>query len=135
MKRNNPVGAAMKTLHYLVLAFSFAILSGCNVESSSFGADSSLDSSRDNTPQDVTLYWSAPTSRVNGDNMDYAEVGGYEIRYKKPSDSAYQSIIISDHSIDQYSFIDLLGGAQYTFEVAAFDTDGIYSDFVVAVAN
>lgn len=86
-------------------------------------------------PGDITLYWSAPVERVNGESMSMTDVGGYEIRYRKSNDSSYRSIIITDNSIDQYFIPDLNNAADYTFEVAVFDSNGIYSDFVVAMDN
>ena len=83
----------------------------------------------------VTLYWSAPLERVNGDSMAGTEIGGYEIRYKKPADAAYQNVLISEAGVDQHSFLDLSDADAYSFEVAVFDSDGIYSDFVIAMAN
>ncbi|MBU2863946.1 hypothetical protein QWZ13_04545 [Reinekea marina] len=87
-----------------------------------------------NTTGTVTLYWSAPVERVNGQSMDMLEVGGYEIRYKLESDETYTNVVI-DGLEDQYTFLDLENAEDYQFEVAVFDTDGIYSDFVVAMAN
>ncbi|MFQ3262039.1 fibronectin type III domain-containing protein [Reinekea sp.] len=83
----------------------------------------------------VTLYWSAPLERVNGQSMDMTEVGGYEIRYKQDSDDSYTNVVIDDKYTDQYTFIDLSDADAYQFEVAVFDSDGIYSDFVIAMAN
>jgi hypothetical protein len=80
----------------------------------------------------VTLYWSAPLVRVNGDSITYAEVGGYEIRYKLSSDVEYSRVVINDGSVEQYSFDTLDNAEAYRFEVAAFDVNGIYSDFVTA---
>lgn len=87
------------------------------------------------TPTSLTLYWSAPIERVSGASMTINDIGGYEIRYKKASDDTYTNIVISDAGTDQYSINDLNDADDYTFEVAVFDTDGIYSDFVVASAN
>jgi hypothetical protein len=96
--------------------------------------DTSSDTDTSNTTS-VTLYWSAPLERVNGDTMENNEIGGYEIRYKKEIDSTYNNIVINDSSIDQKSIDDLDNADDYVFEVAVFDSDGIYSDFVIAMAN
>lgn len=87
------------------------------------------------TPTSLTLYWSAPIERVSGASMTINDIGGYEIRYKKGSDDTYTNIVIADAGTDQYSINSLNNADDYTFEVAVFDTDGIYSDFVVASAN
>jgi hypothetical protein len=91
-----------------------------------------------NDPSDtasVTLYWSAPLERVNGQSMEMAEVGGYEIRYKHENEASYTNVVIDDKYTDQYTFLDLSEADLYQFEVAVFDSDGIYSDFVIAMAN
>ena len=83
----------------------------------------------------VTLYWSASLERVNGEALATSEIAGYEIRYKKASDSRYRNLVLNDGSIDQHSFIDIEAAELLSFEVAVFDTDGLYSDFVTAAAN
>jgi hypothetical protein len=79
----------------------------------------------------VMLYWSAPMERANGAPLSLDEIGGYEIRYREINDSAFENIIISDAAIEQY-FIDDLPAGEYEFQVATFDSNGIYSDFVTA---
>jgi len=83
----------------------------------------------------VTLYWSAPMERANGEAMPASEIGGYEIRYKTVSDILYRNLVLNDGTADQYSLIDVEAAEVVSFEVAVFDTNGIYSDFVIAVAN
>lgn len=151
----------MKTqLTLLATVFTLA-LSGCQVEGLTTQGDASSDAEATATNQNsnttpsseptvpsnpttpsapvdtasVTLYWSAPIERVNGDSMGMLDVGGYEIRYKQESDSSYINIVIDDKYTDQYTFLDVIDADSYQFEVAVFDSDGIYSDFVVAMAN
>jgi hypothetical protein len=76
----------------------------------------------------VQLYWKVPSTRENGDYLDITEIGGYELRYKQKSDSAYKSIIINDGFTDAYYFNNLVG--DYEFEIATFDVNGIYSNFL-----
>ena len=76
----------------------------------------------------VQLYWSVPTSRENGDILDITEIGGYELRYKLRGDSSYTTVTISDGFTDAYYF-DYLQG-DYEFQIATFDKQGLYSDFV-----
>ena len=83
----------------------------------------------------VTLYWASPLMRVNGNAFALSELGGYEIRYKLNAASEYTHIVIADTSIDQHNFADINNPADYTFEIAAFDVDGVYSDFAIATAN
>ena len=79
----------------------------------------------------VTLYWSAPIERVNGELMSFDEIGGYEIRYRETGTSAFEKLVINNAATDQY-LIEDLPNAEYEFQVATFDRSGIYSDFVTA---
>ncbi|MDN3648173.1 fibronectin type III domain-containing protein [Reinekea marina] len=97
-----------------------AALTGCDV--SAFGANGG----------DVTLYWQAPIERANGEPMPRDEIGGYEIRYKHVKDSSYTTIVVQGNSQTQLVIPEVPYPDQYVFEVAVFDTNGIYSDFVVA---
>lgn len=92
--------------------------------------------STDNTVANgVTLYWTAPLDRVNGSLIEYTEIGGYEIRYKQITDAEYTTVVISDASVEQYSFDSLTNADEYIFEVAVFDIDGLYSEFAIATAS
>ncbi|MDX1268387.1 MAG: fibronectin type III domain-containing protein, partial [Oceanisphaera sp.] len=79
----------------------------------------------------VTLYWSVPMERANGDPLSLDEIGGYEIRYRETGAEDYVTLVINDAGTDQYLIEDLPGG-DYEFQVATFDSNGIYSDFVTA---
>ncbi len=79
----------------------------------------------------VTIYWEKPLLRANGEPLNYSDIGGYEVRYKSKDDANYQYIRVTDSSVTQFS-IQNVNLAKTTFEVAAFDTEGIYSNFVRA---
>jgi len=83
----------------------------------------------------VMLYWSPPQKRVNDEPMDASEIGGYEVRYRANVDDPYTVVLITDANLDQLALSDIPAVAKVTFEVAVFDTDGIYSDFVVATGD
>lgn len=76
----------------------------------------------------VVLYWTAPSRRENGAHLDISQVGGYEVRYKLRSQNQYTYVTIPDGYTDAYYF-DYLKG-DYEFEIAAFDINGLYSQFV-----
>lgn len=76
----------------------------------------------------VEISWTAPNRRENGDYLDINDIGGYEIRYKKTSDSTYTYIAINDAFENRYSFTYLVGN--YVFQIATFDKNGVYSSFV-----
>lgn len=78
----------------------------------------------------VTVNWDSPSSRENGDSLDLTEIGGYEIRYREAGATDYQYLVVEDgYANDQYVG-DLYGS--YEFEVAAYDKNGLYSQFVPA---
>lgn len=76
----------------------------------------------------IQIYWVAPNQRENGKVLDITEIGGYEVRYKRKSDTQYMSVIINDSYVDAYYFDSLQG--EYEFQIAAFDVHGVYSTYV-----
>lgn len=98
--------------------------------SSSSSAKSSSSSSKSSTPSTggVTLEWFIPDARENGEYLELSDIGGYELRYKKVTDTEYTTIFIEDGSVDSYTLNKLNG--DYEFSIAAYDTDGLFSEFV-----
>jgi hypothetical protein len=114
-----------------VVSSSSSAVSLPAVSSSSSSAVSSSSSSADDVVEvdgQVAVYWSPPTERENGEYLELDEIGGYELRYKCKSDKEFTSIFIEDGGADAYYFDDLEG--EYEFELATFDTAGLYSKFV-----
>jgi hypothetical protein len=77
----------------------------------------------------VTLSWTQPTERANGERIYATDIGGYEIRYKLRSASTYTSVKLGA-STTSHSLSNLKG--DYDFEVSVFDVSGNYSDYVRA---
>lgn len=126
----------------LCAAVALLVLTGCQLESeggrfldssasTSQNTDGATPASESGTLRSVSLYWSAPSHRINGDDIAIDDLGGYEVRYRKIDEQAYTRVVIEDPLIEQYH-IDELAESDYIFEVAAFDKDGLYSDFVTA---
>ena len=109
---------------------SSSSLSSTSKSSSSMSSVSSVSSSSSLSVVDgsVGLYWNVPTQRENGERLDITEIGGYELRYKLKSETAFKTIRILDAFIDAYYFNYLKG--DYEFQIATFDIDGLYSNFV-----
>lgn len=76
----------------------------------------------------VSFNWIAPNLRENGSTLDITEVGGYELRYRKTTENSYTYITINDAWTNYYNFAWLEG--TYIFQIAAFDKNGLYSNFV-----
>ena len=98
------------------------------VSSSSSSISSSAASSASSVAGPVNLNWTPPVARENGNVLDITEVGGYELRYRKIADNAYTYVTINDAWTNTYNFPWLEGN--YVFQIAAFDKNGLYSNFV-----
>lgn len=78
-------------------------------------------------PKAVKITWSHPQQRENGQFLELQEIGGYEIRYRNPADATYSHITVNNNATNEYT-IENADGLE--FEIAAFDINGIYSQFV-----
>lgn len=116
-------------MKHLLLSISLILpLMGCNI--------STLEADTEETVYgDIMLYWTEPTERANGDPLSSDEIGGYEIRYKQASEDSYSSYIVSGNEVTQLLLENIPNPASQTIEVAVFDTDGIYSDYVEATTD
>lgn len=76
----------------------------------------------------VALNWLVPNQRENNDVMDITELGGYELRYKQADQTDFSYITINDPWLTFYHFAWLEG--TYVFQIAAFDKNGLYSNFI-----
>lgn len=101
-----------------------AVVAGAS--SSSAAAVSIKTSTIVNGP--VGLRWLAPDQRENGNFLDITELAGYEIRYRLTTANQFTYVTINDAWVDQYNFPWLEGN--YVFQIAAFDKNGVYSNFV-----
>jgi hypothetical protein len=75
----------------------------------------------------VKITWTHPNQRENGQFLELDEIRGYEIRYRKLTDSRYTYIVINSNKVNEYSHLD---AKDTEFEIAVFDTNGVYSRFV-----
>lgn len=96
------------------------------------GCDMTLTGMEGSKIGDVSLYWSPPLERVNGERLTPDDIKGFEIRYRHQSDTRYQRVFLDSNNIDSYHFDDLRDPDGYVFQIAVVDDKGIYSDFVTA---
>ncbi|WP_394168180.1 fibronectin type III domain-containing protein [Saccharospirillum alexandrii] len=133
------------TARLLIICTTLLALYGCQIEPADFGSpDTTANNGSSNSgnagsgdgddsvARALTLYWSAPVERLNGEPMDFTDIGGYEIRYRAMNSGDYTNIVIDNPAVEQYSFDALTNVNDLVFEVAVFDANGIYSEFVVA---
>jgi hypothetical protein len=75
----------------------------------------------------VTISWTPPAERMNGDAITADEIGGYEVKTEcnGESETAVQE------SSPYTSTADTFDGCE--FYVRVFDTDGLYSNWVEAI--
>ncbi|UTA47356.1 hypothetical protein L1F30_14480 [Simiduia sp. 21SJ11W-1] len=71
--------------------------------------------------------WQLPTLRENGTPLLTQEIGGFEIRYRKLATPDFTYLVVegTQHS---YTFDNLYG--EFVFQIAAYDNNGLYSQFV-----
>lgn len=74
----------------------------------------------------ATLKWLPPTERENQAVLPAAEIGGYEIRYKTILENNYHYKLVSSQ-LNQTTITGLTG--YYSFEIATYDINGLYSNF------
>jgi hypothetical protein len=86
--------------------------------------------SNSSAAQTATISWDHPSQRENGAFLQLEEIGGYEIRYRNPTDKNYTHITLKGNSATEYTFPDTLPVEGVEFEIAVFDTAGLYSQFV-----
>lgn len=102
-------------------AISLSSASSSSQSSSSVAPISGIDGP-------VFMKWSVPSKRENGELLEVDEIGGYELRYKTSNGSDYTTVLIAGGHVDSYYFNHLEGDLE--FEIAAYDTNGLYSRFV-----
>jgi hypothetical protein len=55
------------------------------------------------------------------------EIGGYEIRYRKPTDTSFTYITLNGNLTTEYTFVGETKDLE--FEIAVFDNRGVHSRF------
>lgn len=75
----------------------------------------------------LTLSWSAPSSRANGDPLPLSDIAGYEIYYFQEGSDSEQVISINNAQTTTYT-TPLLSPGTYIFAISAIDTSNLFSD-------
>lgn len=80
----------------------------------------------------ITVKWYTPNQRVDGAVLPLTEIAGYEIKYLKAGGVATDAkrIVLAGNDKTQYDF-DLPTQDTYVVSMAVFDTNGLYSDFMI----
>lgn len=77
----------------------------------------------------VTLNWTAPVARIDGEALSMSEIDGYVIYYGTNSNNFLNTMVIDDSSTTSYTLSELPVGEEYFFTVATKDTDGLESTY------
>lgn len=88
----------------------------------------SSSSSANSSAATLSVEWRIPNKRENGDYIELYEIGGYELRHIPLGSSTYSNTIITNATTTR--FIIPASTLKDTYEVAAFDVNGLYSRFI-----
>lgn len=107
---------------------SLSSTSSAKSSSTSSSSSSSSSSSASSIGQQaVTISWNHPSQRENGVFLELNEIGGYEIRYRKPTDTSFTYITLTGNLTTEYTFVGETKDLE--FEIAVFDNRGVHSRF------
>lgn len=95
---------------------------------SSSNSKSSTNSSSSNIQTTTTLSWLHPDKRENGQFLELDEIGGYELRFKETTSTTYTHLTLHGNMTNSYT--TNLIPADGDIQIAVFDTNGLYSDFI-----
>lgn len=123
--RASSVGNSVTASSRSSLAMSSVVTS-----SRSSMVSSSLRSSSSSSAvgRQVTIQWSHPNQRENGDFLELNEIGGYEIRTRPLNSAVYSYFTIQGNQTTSYVLNNYVSTT--TVEIAVFDNKGLYSQFV-----
>ena len=129
--------------HYTITAFDaagnksekspvFTVRTLANANSSRSSSSKSSTSSSSNSSsasiqKTITLNWTHPSKRENGQFLELDEIGGYEIRFKQPTYDNYTYILLTGNRTTSFS-TDLIP-PNSSIEIAVYDTNELYSSF------
>ncbi|MDR7088648.1 fibronectin type III domain-containing protein [Cellvibrio fibrivorans] len=107
--------------------------SASSQSSSAFSSASSKSSSASSTAssaaiETITITWGHPNQREDGSYLELEDIGGYEIRYRKPTGARYTYINLNGNRTTEYIFTGPVRDLE--FEIAVFDTTGLYSRYI-----
>ena len=123
----------MKYCLMFVVLFALQIVAGLQIANAA-----TLDELYNSTSKPVaetttlTLSWTPPTTRQNGDPLTAAELGGYEI-YQVNPDGTDKIILVEDGAATSHE-IEISESGEYMFAIASVDADGLKSDISEAVS-
>ncbi len=85
-------------------------------------------SSSSSDPSIAHLRWEHPKYRANGDYLELHEIAGYELRKKNKVTLQTIYLVIEGNTQTEFVITDLTG--EDAIDIAVFDTNGLYSNFI-----
>jgi hypothetical protein len=82
----------------------------------------------------ITLAWTAPVTREDGEPMSLADIGGFRIYYGKSVASYPKTVDVTDGTATTATMIDVPAG-NYFIVMTTYDTDGRESRFSSEVSK
>lgn len=79
-------------------------------------------------PKDYS--WEEPEFRMNGEELRPDEIGGYELRYKETGTENYTVFVLERGDAPITGHTLMLPPGNFVVEIAAYDVNGLYSDFI-----
>ncbi len=76
----------------------------------------------------TTISWIHPDKRENGQFLELDEIGGYELRFKEITSATYTHLTLHGNATNSYT--TNLFPIDGDIQIAVFDTNGLYSDFI-----
>lgn len=113
-----------------------------NTGNSAPGGTSNESAQENNTPppgSTITISWSQPTTRANGDLLNPGDIGGYQVYYylQGTAEGSGTAVDVPGESTLSYTTPTLSVGT-YFFSIATYDKNNVYgqmSDPVQATVN
>jgi hypothetical protein len=124
--RSSNNNSSLSSSRSSALSSSRSSSNSSSLSSRSSSKSASSISSNTGSQKSVKITWTHPNQRENGKFLELDEIRGYEIRYRKITDSRYTYIVINSNKVNEYTHNDAL---DTEFEIAVFDTNGVYSRF------
>ncbi len=132
------------TLRYAVvlvmMASPLAVLSGCNLDSSSGSSGTSSVTTSSVGPSSVaatanaslTISWLAPDTNVNGSAL--TDLAGYHIHYGTSATALNQEIDVPTTGVTDYVVEDLNANSTYYFAISSYNSAGVESQYTPIVS-
>ena len=78
--------------------------------------------------------WVAPTQRNDNTPLAVTDIGGFQLRYKLRSAGSYSMVTIASGAATSYALAGI-GAGDYEYQLAVYDTNGLYSGWVAIVPS